>query len=121
LPVGAGTRSDDGGVLVAVNEVDKLARFWEAQAPKLCQIDALIQGMRLRGDPSGSNMFKSSIVAYAQLLSNMDAACQEGCAIAAAIGQTLRTTVLVYRHLGGDALSAANRLRQQIDDLRRLP
>jgi hypothetical protein len=119
--VDGGTRREGGGVLVAVDEVDKLARFWEVQAPNLCQIDTVIQGMRFRGDPSGTNMFKSSIVTYAQLLSNVDAACQEGCAIAAAIGQTLRTTVLVYRHLDGDALSAANRLRQQIDDLRRLP
>lgn len=119
--MGAGIRREGAGVLVAVNEVDQLARFWEARAPDLGQIDALIQGMRFRGEPGGTNMFKSSIVMYAQLLSNVDATCQAGCAIAAAIGQTLRTTVLVYRHLDGEALSAANRLRQQIDDLRRLP
>jgi hypothetical protein len=113
--------SYDGDVLVSAGEVDALAQFWAAQSPKLCEVAAILAGMRFRGGASDTNLFKNSIGPYAQLVSTMDASAQEGCAITGLIGDTLGIARLVYRHLQDDALAATRQYRQRIDALERLP
>jgi hypothetical protein len=99
-------------------QISAIAQGWEAQSAELGRIGELVRQMRFSGD---TNLFPRSLVKYSALVSTMDATCQEGEGITAAIGATLRVVILVYRKADAEAVTAARKLQLQVYALRWLP
>jgi hypothetical protein len=108
-------------IVVVEAQLARLAQSWEAESPKLGEIGDLARRMQFAGGGTDTNLFPRSIVRYGTLVSTVDAAGQEGAAVTAAIGATLRVVVLVYRHADAAALAAAANLRRQVAALGGLP
>jgi hypothetical protein len=112
---------DTENILVDESLLDKVAQTWEAESPKVRAMGDLVRQMTFKGGATETNLFPNSIGRYGAVVSAADAACQEGTAIMAAIGATLRVALLVYRHADADALAAATNLRKQVEALGGLP
>lgn len=113
--------SASGDIRYSMAEIEATARMWHRASAQLARIGAMVQAMTVRGNPRDSELFPNSIVKYTAILSNIDASCQEGAAIADAIGDTLHSAALVYNHADQEAQAATRALAQKIQDLGRLP